>query len=362
MTLTLAAQLLVSTEVLLTLGVVGALVLLAAFLAVPAHRSAIARTAVLLAISCVGVAILASPLLFLAFHHSHVSPEYAAHGAPADLLSWVVPSPTWQALAAGAHPYAGGFGYLGLPLVVLLLLAGAQLWRSPGARVALLAVAIASIASLGASLRVGGHDTGIPLPWTLLDDLPLLRYALPIRLSVFVFLPAAVLVAMWLARGGGSARWGLALLAVVTLLPNVLGSTVWRIDVHDPPFFASGAYRRVLSPSDRVLVLPAAGENMRWQADSKFRFRMVGGGWAAVPPGYARQPIWWKLALGTATPADAGALRRFVDDRGATAIVLDPTHPTLPRTYRTLVDRLGVRPRAIGGVLVYRLRPAPPSG
>jgi hypothetical protein len=139
----------------------------------------------------------------------------------------------------------------------------------------------------------------------------------------------------------------------VVLLPNVVGSTKWETDATPPAFFTGDAQRRLLSADDRVLVIPVVGENMHWHEAADFRFPLVGGGFAAYPKSYSSRPVWTKLVLGVATPGDARQFREFIRSHRATAVVLDAR---LPPVWRRLVGTLGVRPRPVDGVLLYRLR------
>ena len=136
-----------------------------------------------------------------------------------------------------------------------------------------------------------------------------------------------------------------------------LGNPAWDTPIQDPPFFASGKYRHYLEASDHVLTIPAWGPNERWQADTGFRFKLADGyAGNPFPPSYTRYPTWNTLLTGRLTPDYAAQLRRFVRDKGVTAIVVDQT---VPGPWRTLFGSLGVRPVSTGGVLVYRLRGLP---
>jgi hypothetical protein len=229
--------------------------------------------------------------------------------------------------------------------------------RSRAAWLVGLAVAVPAICALGRHLIVRGDRTSIPLPWLLLQKLPVLRYAIPIRLALFVALPAALIVAMWLSREAtatrsGAARWALAGLAVVLIVPN-LGNRAWNTPIHDPAFFAGGRYRTFLKPSDHVLTIPAWGPNERWQADTGFRFKLADGyAGNPFPPSYTRFPTWNTLLTGRLTHDYAAQLRRFVRAKGVTAIVVDET---APGPWRQLFGTLGAKPVSTGGVLVYRL-------
>ena len=222
---------------------------------------------------------------------------------------------------------------------------------------------VAAIASLGGRLLVRGHLTSIWLPWNLLAHLPVLRYVVPVRLGVFVILPVALLVAVSLSGHEPEVgprrralRWTLAVAALVTIFPAV-GSSNWNTAISDPPFFAQGTYRRYLTSADHVLTIPAWGPNERWIADAGFPFAITAGYLGnPLPASYTRYAIWNTFLDRRLTTGYAGQLRRFIAAKDVTAIVVaDGT----PGPWRTLFATLHVRPVAVGGVLVYRLR-APP--
>jgi hypothetical protein len=362
MTLALTAQYLISSEVLATATLFGGVALVLAFALFAEHRSALLHTGQLIVLAYAATAILISPFLYF-FVFGHHYPPGATHFS-ADLASFALPPPL-VAITRHGSPFVGAKteGYVGLPLIVLIALFTWQERRSRSARLIGSSLLVAAVFSLGRYLVARGHKTSIPGPWLLLSKLPVLRYAIPVRLALFVALPAALIVAMWLSRGPtrGSrsvARWGLALLAVAFLLPDV-GSSVWDTKIQDPAFFSSGTYRAYLRPSDHVLTIPAWGPNERWQADTGFRFKLADGyAGNPFPPGYTRFPTWNTLLTGQLTAGYAAQLRDFVRAKGVTAIVVDET---VPGPWTTLFGTLGVGPVSTGGVLVYRLRGSSPG-
>jgi hypothetical protein len=351
MGLALTGQYLISSEVLATATLFGAVALVLAYALVPDRRRELRDTARLLLAAYVGMAVLISPFLVFFFFGHHYPP--GAVDFRADLAAYVLPSPL-MAITRRSPAFAGSGieSYLGVPLVILL---GAFAWRERRERTAwvpVLAMVFAGLCTLGSHVAVRGHRTSIPAPWLVLEKLPILRYAIPVRLALFVVLPAAVIVALFLRRGGWW-RWGLALLAVAFILPNV-GNAAWKTPIQDPPFFAHGAYKRYLASDDHVLTIPAWGPNERWQADTRFAFKLADGyAGNPFPPSYTRYPTWNTLLTGRLTGDSAAQLRRFVHDKGVTAVVVDET---VPGPWRTLFGSLGVRPVSVGGVLLYRLR------
>jgi hypothetical protein len=366
MTLGFTAQIYLSTEILATAALFGALALLAAYALLPDRRSALRRTCLLTGVALAATAVLAAPLLYYVLIHTGTLPEHALNEFPADLLSLLVPGALVAASAdqlGGSSPsWTTGSSYLGVPLLALVALFAWRHRERPAARIAAISFAVATIAMLGSILHVGGTRTGVPLPWTVLGELPFLRYAIPLRFSMFAFLAAAVIVALWVAWRPSLARWALVALVLGSLVPAV-GDKVWHTDVADVPFFGGDDHERVLAPDDHVLTIPASGRNMRWQADADFSFSMAAGYVGQDPESYQRFPIWNELVDAAVDPAAAQAaadspaqLRAFIAAKGVTAIV---TEPGIAPPLRRLFASLGGSEREIGGVLVYRLAPPP---
>ena len=117
----------------------------------------------------------------------------------ADLLGFLIPTmhhPLFGSLverfsfdySVGQHLY---LGYVALALAVIGVV---WAWRRPSVKFWLLSAVVFWLFTLGPSLRVNGHDTGVPLPFALLAQLPFFkgnRY--PSRYSVMLMLSVAVL-------------------------------------------------------------------------------------------------------------------------------------------------------------------------
>jgi hypothetical protein len=359
----LAAQYLSSAELLTTSTMFGAFALLAAYVLIGRLRPAIVRSLVPLALAYGLALLLISPwLYFFAFGH-HYPP--GATGFEADLASFVAPPREVLVQLHAGPPYVGSDAqaYLGIPLLALVL---ELIWQRRHDRAVLLAglcALAAAVASLGGTLLVRGHKTSIWLPWRLFDQLPILRYAIPVRFGLFVILPVAILVAVSLSgrgpevgRGRQVLRWALVVASVATILPAV-GSSEWNTAISDPPFFAKGTYSRYLTHRDHVLTIPAWGPNERWLADAGFPFALTAGYLGnPLPSSYTRYRIWNTLLTGRLTPGYASQLKRFVAAKHVTAVVVQDG---LPGPWRALFGTLGVRPVNVGGVLVYRLAQQP---
>jgi hypothetical protein len=349
----LAAQYLTSIEVLATSTLFGALALAVAFVLFAHRRRDLLEVAGLLAMSYLAMAILVAPFLYYFFFGTQYPP--GATYFRADLAAFALP-PDTVAITNSHQPGAAFKGsvletYLGLPLILVIVLFAGQWRRSRVAWLLLICLGAAAVLSLGQELIVRGEFTGIWMPWEPFIRLPVINHAIAVRLALYVALAAAMIVALWLTRGG-VARWALALLAIAFILPDV-GNRAWHTDISDPPFVSTGKFREYLTPRDRVLTIPAWGPNERWQANADFDFKLAAGyAGNPFPRSYSRYPIWNAFISGKLPRDYPRELRRFVRDKGVTAIVVDKRH-TGP--WRRLFGSLGVRPQDTGGVLLYRL-------
>lgn len=127
----------------------------------------------------------------------------------ADLLSPLFPTDR-QLFAPGALRTIGarlpaggtlenGF-YLGFPLLVLLCYFAIRYRRVPLVATTTVIGLVAFILGLGAKLTVAGKAVGIPLPFAGFTHLSILQNLEPARLSLYVQLAAAVIVAVGLDR------------------------------------------------------------------------------------------------------------------------------------------------------------------
>jgi hypothetical protein len=358
--LAMIAQFSISSEVLATATLFGAIALVLALALLPERRSALVDVVKLLGAALLVTVIVVSPYLLYFEFGTHYPP--GATFFSADLTSFVIP-PSLVALIGHGSRASGSNteSYLGVPLLLLIVW---FIWQGRRSRVTWVlagSLLVAVIFALGATLFVHGHKTSIHGPWWLLKHLPVLRYAIPVRFAVFYVLPAALMVALLLSRWtlrqpAGLAAWGLTAVSIAFIVPNV-GSSSFDTHIADPPFFASGAYKAYLHPSDNVLTIPAWGPNERWQANSGFHFNLSDGyAGNPFPPSFTRYPAWNMFLTGKLTPDYAAQLRRYVVDKRVTAVVVDQS---VPGPWMKLFGSLGVRPVSTGRVLVYRVRPAP---
>jgi hypothetical protein len=266
--------------------------------------------------------------------------------------------------------------YIGVPLILALVAGGILLRRR---RLALFCTAMGAIAlvmSLGSYLHVDGHRTGIPLPFIVIEHLPLLDSSVAARWITYFWLFAALLLTLVLdatyrlvaadrrlGRAGGAAV--AALLAVVVLLPLLPAWPYASAPASVPSWFTSGG--RALPAGSAALVYPIANpgndDAMLWQAMADMRFRQPGG--FAVIPGpdgantFNGDPSPLEAALGqcelgaSTVPGFTAAevvvqLRQW--DTQTVAVV--PTAPGAACATTLFTSALGP-PQRTGGVLVW---------
>ncbi len=260
-----------------------------------AQRALLFRCLLLCAAAYALALAVAAPFLWVALAHPDPL-GISGQGYELDLANLLVPTRVTALRPPQLHDLAGRLGgnnlteRLGYVGPVLPAVAGFALWerrRSPLARVLALTIVAATVAALGSRLVLAGHRTRLLLPWTLVDDLPLASHALPGRAFVLVWLALAVLVALFLARGG-RARWIVFGLLALTLAPNPDGS-LWVTRLDRPALFQGDRWRTLVHPGENVFIVPFSfdGQAMLWQQESGFGFRMTGGYVSATFPARA---------------------------------------------------------------------------
>ena len=189
-----------------------------------------------------------------------------------------------------AGPIENG-SYLGAPLLLVLVIGVRVLRRRPLVLYCGAMAGIALVLSMGSALHLDGYGTGIPLPYAVLAHFPLLNGAIPSRWFCYVWLFAALLLALivdalyagLVARPGGthrrSAFAACALLVACVLVPLVPAWPYPAAAAPVPAWFTAGA--RSLPVGSTVVVYPLSSPSsssaMVWQAMADMRFRMPGG-------------------------------------------------------------------------------------
>ncbi len=354
-----------SPELTLTFVLTGALTLAAAVALTPERRESLLELArVVLLSGAIAVALL-SVFIYYALTGDLTKPFFNTFSEfGADALGFVVPTDVLRLGHAWfqsiSRSFIGGTPengiYVGLPAVLIVAWQGFNRRRAASTRVLLTVLGVVVVLLLGSHLLIEGRRT-LPLPWHWLHHLPLLRRVIPLRFGVYLFLIVALLVALWLADPGRRAtsalKWVMALLLVITLLPN-LGQGLWYSRLSNPKFFTSDAYRHAITRDETVLALPWGnlGTSMLWQAETGFYFRMPEAYLGALlPRDYLRDPFLAPLAE-SATNFTPRQLLDFLARRHVGTVVVDASDPLF---WPGALAAAGLHGTTEGGVILYQV-------
>jgi len=216
----------------------------------------------------------------------------ASAGTGADAANILVPSHLslfqfgTNTLGEKLHSHAGEQGgYIGVALLVLIIVAIKTIHRSD-VRIFAVVGLVLFVFSLGVHLVVFGSDTGLPLPWNLLEHIPLLADVEAVRLQIFIALVVAVIVAYWLEHIGSHAWHGRRRAGAVTILAATAtwlpSNSQQAVQVNTPVFFANAS--DYLSPGAVVETFPrvsgrweGGAEPLMWQVGSGMAYHTTGG-------------------------------------------------------------------------------------
>jgi hypothetical protein len=317
----------------------------------------------------------------------------------ADLLSAVIPTGSQLLAPFGlatvgnrltGHDITETGAYIGIPLLILLSVIVVRYRKDVRIRFAAGMAAASYVLSMGSHLRVDGVETHVPLPFLLLQHVPVLQGADAGRFSLYTNFFLATLLALglghlgserlpsWLRAWPAVARRPRAVwLAVcgaclVPLLPNF---PYHEVPPRVPALFQDQAADQI-APGSVLLAYPYPYtpnvQAMLWSAVAGLRFRIIGGQ-AAIPgpggkatsaPERLSPPTVEQLFLagfygGPARPApplDASTLaglRRFLVTYRVDTVAVAPIgrNPALVVSY--LARALERPPRLTGGVRVW---------
>jgi hypothetical protein len=277
--------------------------------------------------------------------------------------------------------------FFGLPL--LLALAVVVVWLRRDAVVRALAVTglVFAVLSFGSRPRLAGADLRVPMPWGMLDGLPLFDSVVPTRFALVVTPVVGCLLAIAVLRYDrlvtepadrasptGARVAGLLVLALMLgpLVPTPLPASA-RPPV--PAFFTTGTYRDHLPPDAVVLgVPPGWGPGLRamqWQTATKLDFTIVGGYFLAPAPRTSDRtgkfgpvyPPTLSMLLDVAEQGvdiEATATLRAqaaadFRDLGVTTLVLPAGHP-MATELRRVLDGLAGPGRLVADVWLWDVR------
>ncbi len=366
-TLTLVVQFFLLLELFALTALVGAIAIaLGLFFTSGETRRKVLAMLALVGVSYALATVAVSPYLYCYFQPGHpTQPLWSPSQYAADLLNFVIPTPA-NLLGdnrfgrAISNRFTGTLydqcACLGLPLILIAVAWIRRHWEEPLAKTLALSLLGVCVLAAGPLLNVAGA-TVLPMPWLIVQRLPLITGAMPVRLMVFAFLLAAVIAALWLADPAVSprAKWLGVAATFVMMLPNPRAS-YWVAPTGTPAFFLNGASRRMLSQSDIVLPLPFGDDGMcmLWQAESGMNYRMASGLTGLVPIQVRRWPVVNAFYRSWDLPEPETQLKAFIANLGITAIVLDDSYRDAGRI-KKLLSLLDITPTHVSGVTLYRI-------
>lgn len=270
-----------------------------------------------------------------------------------DLMNFIVPTnitkfATKAALHVAAHFSGNGTeegAYIGIPFLLIMLLALFLARRHKVTWVGLAGFLTAALLSLGQTLHIAGHDTKIRMPFDLLAQIGPFKNILPDRFASVMMLFAGLLVALGLHElrrlpiPAIAAGWAVGALGIVALIPI----TDYPASL-DPLYSAYTAGLACPGTSNNsahppiALVMPAENElDLRWQPEANFCFEMPSDtGMTGTNPGdVGLQNVM--LSAGTPgqplpplTPEVREEAATFIQDLDIQEIVVAPETPASP--------------------------------
>jgi hypothetical protein len=259
--------------------------------------------------------------------------------------------------------------YVGVPLLCLLAVTVVALRRHRVVVFAALLGLGAAILAMGPRLHIDGRRTGLPLPWRLVDHLPLLETIVTLRLMLYAYLMIGLILAValgWLLARRTGLRLAGAAAVVLALVPLFPATPFPSTAASVPAFFRGDGVGRIPEGS-AALVTPVLDlRTMLWQAEAGMRYRMPEGGVFTpgtdgpnfdMPPSALRTRLFGLQTGGIPPQAMAGPERalylRDLATMGVSSVVVGPGGGSAGEAqfFRVL---LGREPESAGGVSLWR--------
>jgi hypothetical protein len=177
--------------------------------------------------------------------------------------------------------------FLGWSMIAVLIVTAWQLRRNVLARCAMITAPLVFLLSLGSKLHVRKEDTGVMLPWSWLNDLPLLQNMLETRTAIAA-LPA---IGLLLALGSDRALTTLDERSMIWIAGLAgAGMLIFPLSLPTagnpgmPQFLSEGTWREYVDDGAIVQIpvtSPGRTDLMTWQRQLDFEFPIVGGNFIA---------------------------------------------------------------------------------
>lgn len=375
--LVIVAEFSISTEIAATMAMFGAIAFVGAMLLAPDLRGRLLRLVPWLAASAGLAAAALFPYLIQAARAGpgQVQTQVVAGESAVNLLSYLFPRPillfggaTFRHTTRMFHSNGSEDGaYLTPALLIAIAWTAWSLRRDRPTRNVLAFGLVAAILSLGVYLSVGSLSKIVPMPWYVGARVPLIRDALPMRFTMYVWLTVAVVVARWLSADKASlVRWGLVGVAGVLLLPAT-GRGPWaHYELTSPAFFSTDLVNAI-PQGETVLIIhvnphpklatEADPAVMFWQEQAHFRFAMPQGHTGPQVHPITADDVWVKAHQNNPSALPPDTLRSWLAAYHIGAVVV--VEGSDPGWGPLLVRATGSPGEALGGVELYFVHPAP---
>lgn len=282
-------------------------------------------------------------------------------------IQWIAPQPLQQLTTQFTGNVAEWDGYIGLPLLLMLLAALCIWWRVPLARVTGLTAIAITVLSFGPHLHHLGRASRIPLPWWFAAHTPVLKNVQPNRLMLFVYLAIGIALAFILWRLAVAGRRAVAgAVAVIALVPLVPKLPLATTPLLQPGFFTSDDVDVI--PAGAVVLTAPWAEGPRpagyaWQFASGLRYRQVGGYIIGTvsPSSDVLHAVLDGIETTHAAPTLARSNRQaFLDELRRTKVSVVLAGPSANQAVYVdfFTDTLGFSPQVRNGVDLWFLTPS----
>ena len=292
-----------SLEIFATAAFLSAISLITFYLATPKEtKIEIISSSIDIALSLIPFTIITSPYIYYLLTSFRSLPQQMAPATvySTDILNFIIPTPITRIgrtlFSNISSHYTGNYteegAYLGAPLLLIIYHFTIARWNEKYTIPLFTLFLIVAIFSLGDFLHVNGVITHVPMPWWIVSHFPLMNSALPLRLSLYTSLIAAVIVGLWLAKSrskySSAFKYGATLLSCIMLSPNMHVYN-WS-KPHIPQVFSKKYIAGVLTKKENILILPYGGSGTYYQYASGMFFSQYGNYLGFNPLAFKNHP------------------------------------------------------------------------
>ncbi len=318
--LLLALQFGIATELFSTYVCFAIIGLIIFYIFVPSLRTRLLVISRELGLAVILFLVIASPYIYYLIRgYAHVPGVIHPISAfSINAANYFIPTPI---TLVGGHALSGLYkyftanlsengGYIGLPILLILLYITIKYWRQRVVRACVILLAVILVCALGPRLHIIGQaGSSIPMPWALVSWLPIIKYAQPDRFTVYGFMLIALLIGFWLSREttprNRSLKYVAAALGIVCILPNTAQYTWSSVSI--PAVLQRTSITAHIPPQSNLLILPfeRQGNSDYYQYASGMYFTQTGGYIGPLPKKYINNTVVSSLENGIIAPSFA---------------------------------------------------------